>query len=88
MRGQLDENRVWPNHRPMLGDALQSRHPAQRRQAVQLLARTEITLKQEYGQSVWADLEGLSPLPCDKALADVFRHGLSEIVTAFIRLHL
>ncbi|MGS9159822.1 DNA polymerase III subunit delta, partial [Salmonella enterica subsp. enterica serovar Infantis] len=48
---------------------------AQRRQAVQLLTRTELTLNQEHGQSVWADLEGLSLLLCHKALADVFIEG-------------
>ncbi|MDI4701644.1 hypothetical protein MJL33_26190, partial [Salmonella enterica subsp. enterica serovar Kentucky] len=31
--------------------------------------------KQDYGQSVWADLEGLSLLLCHKALADVFIDG-------------
>ena len=50
-------------------------NPAQLRQAVTLLTRTEITLKQDYGQSVWAELEGLSLLLCHKSLADVFIDG-------------
>lgn len=40
-----------------MGDALNRLNPAQLRQAVTLLTRTEITLKQDYGQSVWAELE-------------------------------
>ncbi|EBS1064633.1 DNA polymerase III subunit delta [Salmonella enterica] len=75
LRALFDKYRVWQNRRPMIGDALQRLHPAQLRQAVQLLTRTEITLKQDYGQSVWADLEGLSLLLCHKALADVFIDG-------------
>ncbi|MBR7476006.1 DNA polymerase III subunit delta, partial [Klebsiella pneumoniae] len=43
--------------------------------AVQLLMRAELTLKQDYGQSLWAELESLSLLLCHKALADVFIDG-------------
>ena len=59
----------------MIGDALNRLTPAQLRQAVQLLTRTELTLKQDYGQSVWAELEGLSLLICHNALAEVFIDG-------------
>lgn len=59
----------------MMGDALNRLTPAQLRQAVTLLTRTEITLKQDYGQSVWGELEGLSLLLCHKSLADVFIDG-------------
>lgn len=39
---------------------------------MQLLTQTELTLKQDYGQSVWAELEGLSLLLCHKPLADAY----------------
>lgn len=41
------------------GQALNRLSQPQLRQAVQLLTRTELTLKQDYGQSVWAELEGV-----------------------------
>ena len=47
----------------------------QLRQAVTLLSHAELTLKQDYGQSVWAELESLSLLLCHKALPDVFIDG-------------
>lgn len=75
LRTLFDKHRVWQNRRGMIGDALNRLTPAQLRQAVQLLTRTEITLKQDYGQSVWAELEGLSLLICHKALAEVFIDG-------------
>ncbi|MEI6945476.1 DNA polymerase III subunit delta, partial [Escherichia coli] len=59
----------------MMGEALNRLSQPQLRQAVQLLTRTELTLKQDYGQSVWAVLEGLSLLLCHKPLADVFIDG-------------
>jgi len=75
LRTLFDKHRVWQNRRGMIGDALNRLSPAQLRQAVQLLTRTELTLKQDYGQSVWAELEGLSLLICHKALAEVFIDG-------------
>ena len=75
LRTLFDKHRVWQNRRGMMGDALNRLNPAQLRQAVTLLTRTEITLKQDYGQSVWAELEGLSLLLCHKSLADVFIDG-------------
>lgn len=75
LRTLFDKHRVWQNRRGMIGDALNRLSPTQLRQAVQLLTRTEITLKQDYGQSVWAELEGLSLLICHKALAEVFIDG-------------
>ena len=75
LRTLFDKHRVWQNRRSMIGDALNRLTPAQLRQAVQLLTRTELTLKQDYGQSVWAELEGLSLLICHNALAEVFIDG-------------
>ncbi|MGS6321389.1 DNA polymerase III subunit delta, partial [Enterobacter hormaechei] len=45
------------------------------RQALQLLIPAQLTLKQHYGQSVWAEVESVSLLLCHKALADVFIDG-------------
>ena len=75
LRTLFDKHHIWQNRRGMIGDALNRLSPTQLRQAVQLLTRTEITLKQDYGQSVWAELEGLSLLICHKALAEVFIDG-------------
>ena len=75
LRALFDKHRVWQNRRGMMGEALNRLSQTQLRQAVQLLTRTELTLKQDYGQSVWAELEGLSLLLCHKPLADVFIDG-------------
>ena len=66
LRALFDKHRVWQNRRGMMGEALNRLSQPQLRQAVQLLTRTELTLKQDYGQSVWAELEGLSLLLCHK----------------------
>lgn len=44
----------------------------QLQQAVRLLTQVEITLKQDYGQSVWSELESLAMLLCGKALPEAF----------------
>lgn len=75
LRALFDKHRVWQNRRGMMGEALNRLSQTQLRQAVQLLTRTELTLKQDYGQSVWAELEGLSLLLCHKPTADVFIDG-------------
>lgn len=75
LRSLFDKHRVWQNRRAMVGEAVNRLSSAQLRQAVTLLSHTELTLKQDYGQSVWAELESLSLLLCHKALADVFIDG-------------
>lgn len=75
LRALFDKHRVWQNRRGMMSEALNRLSQPQLRQAVQLLTRTELTLKQDYGQSVWAELEGLSLLLCHKPTADVFIDG-------------
>lgn len=75
LRNLFDKHRVWQNRRTLLTDALNRLSEDQLRQAVSLLAQIELTLKQDYGQSVWQELEGLSLLVCHKALPDVFIHG-------------
>ncbi len=75
LRALFDKYRVWQNRRGIVGDALNRLSENQLRQAVTLLSRAELTLKQDYSQSVWSDLESLSLLLCHKALADIFIDG-------------
>lgn len=75
LRALFDKHRVWQNRRAVTTEALNRLSHAQLRQAVHLLSRTELTVKQDYGQSVWAELEGISLLLCHKTLADVFIEG-------------
>ncbi|SNY78437.1 DNA polymerase III subunit delta [Enterobacter sp. CC120223-11] len=75
LRALFDKHRVWQNRRPLFTEALNRLSQEQLRHAVALLARTELTLKQDYGQSIWAELDGLSLLLCHKNLPDVFFEG-------------
>jgi len=75
LRNLFDQHRVWQNRRGLMTDALHRMSEDQLRQGVSLLSQIELTLKQDYGQSVWQELEGLSLLLCHKALPDVFIHG-------------
>jgi DNA polymerase III, delta subunit len=75
LRTLFDKHRVWQNRRAMVGEAINRLSGPQLRQAVTLLTHAELTLKQDYGQSIWAELESLSLLLCHKALADVFIDG-------------
>jgi len=68
LRVLFDQHRVWQNRRALFSDALQRLSLLQIRQAIQLLTRLEITLKQDYGQRLWPELETLSLLLCNKAL--------------------
>lgn len=72
LRALFDKQRVWQNRRPLITDALNRLSDDALWQAVRLLSRAERTLKQDYSQSVWMELESLSLLLCHKALPDVF----------------
>ncbi|EPF18429.1 DNA polymerase III subunit delta [Cedecea davisae] len=72
LRTLFDQQRVWQNRRQLVTEALNRVSSEQLYQAVRLLTRVELTLKQDYGQSVWEDLEGLSLLICHKALPEIF----------------
>jgi DNA polymerase-3 subunit delta len=72
LRTLFDQHKVWQNRRPLVTQALQRLSSAQLQQAVQLLTQIELTLKQDYGQSVWPELETLSMLLCGKPLATSF----------------
>lgn len=75
LRSLFDQHRVWQNRRGLLTEALTRLNDDQLWQAVRLLTQIELTLKQDYGQSVWAELDSLSLLLCHKPLADIFIDG-------------
>lgn len=68
LRTLFDQHKVWQNRRSLITQALQRLSGQQLQQAVHLLAQLEITVKQDYGQSVWSGLEALSMLICGKPL--------------------
>ncbi|QSD33880.1 DNA polymerase III subunit delta [Pectobacterium brasiliense] len=72
LRTLFDQQKVWQNRRDLLTQALQRLSLQQLQQAVRLLTQVEITLKQDYGQSVWSELESLAMLLCSKALPEAF----------------
>ncbi|MEQ6967513.1 DNA polymerase III subunit delta [Pectobacterium polaris] len=72
LRTLFDQQKVWQNRRDLLTQALQRLSLQQLQQAVRLLTQVEITLKQDYGQSVWSELESLAMLLCGKALPESF----------------
>jgi len=72
IRTLFDQHRVWQNRRPLFSEALQCLSARQLSQAIHLLTRIELTLKQDYGQSVWSDLETLSLLICQRGFPEHF----------------
>ncbi|ACT12233.1 DNA polymerase III subunit delta [Pectobacterium aroidearum] len=72
LRTLFDQQKVWQNRRDLLTQALQRLSLQQLQQAVRLLTQVEITLKQDYGQPVWSELESLAMLLCGKALPEAF----------------
>ncbi|MGE9550841.1 DNA polymerase III subunit delta [Erwinia amylovora] len=74
LRTLFDQHRVWQNRRPLFSEALQRLSAKQLAQAINLLMRIELTLKQDYGQSVWSELETLSLLLCTKSFPESFCH--------------
>lgn len=72
LRTLFDQHKVWQNRRNLITQALQRLTSGQLQQAVQLLTRIELTLKHDYGHSVWPELETLSMLLCGKPLPTNF----------------
>lgn len=68
LRTLFDQQKVWQNRRNLITQALQRLSGQQLQQAVHLLTQIEITLKKDYGQSIWSELETLSMLLCGKPL--------------------
>ncbi|OMQ25538.1 DNA polymerase III subunit delta [Serratia oryzae] len=75
LRTLFDQHKVWQNRRSLITQALQRLSGQQLQQAVRLLAQIEVTLKQDYGQPVWPELETLSMLICGKPLTTSFSDG-------------
>ncbi|MEI2266922.1 DNA polymerase III subunit delta [Erwinia sp. CGal63] len=75
LRTLFDQHRVWQNRRPLLTEALQRLTAKQLAQAISLLTRIELTLKQDYGQAIWNELETLSLLLCTASFPEAFCDG-------------
>ncbi|WP_394549808.1 DNA polymerase III subunit delta [Pantoea sp. SGAir0180] len=74
LRTLMDQQRIWQNRRPLFTEALQRLDAARLQQAIHLLTQIEITLKQDYGQSVWPQLQTLSMLIANRAFPASFAH--------------
>lgn len=68
----FDQQKIWKNRRSLISAALTRLSPAQLRQAVHLLTRCELILKQDYTQNIWPQLEALSLLLTQAALPEIF----------------
>lgn len=72
LRTLFDQHRVWQNRRPQYSEALQRLSPKRLAQAIHRLSCIELTLKQDYGQSVWTEMETLSLLLCQTSFPENF----------------
>ncbi|MDF2783994.1 MAG: holA [Pantoea eucrina] len=62
LRALMDQQRIWQNRRALFTGALQRLDAERLHQAIHLLAELELTMKQDYGQNLWPQLETLSLL--------------------------
>ncbi|MGK2946575.1 MAG: DNA polymerase III subunit delta [Candidatus Malihini olakiniferum] len=69
LRILFDQHKVWKNRRALLTQALQRLNAHQLQQAMHLLTQLELTLKQDYSQPIWPEIETLTLLLCGKALS-------------------
>lgn len=67
LRTLMDQQRIWQNRRALFSEALQRLDALRLQRALHLLTRVELTLKQDYGQQVWSQLETLTLLLCSRA---------------------
>ncbi|ARD39093.1 DNA polymerase III subunit delta [Edwardsiella ictaluri] len=74
LRTLFDKHKVWQNRRPLLTQAMQTLSLPQLHQAVALLSQCEQIIKQDFGQSVWPQLESLTLLLCGKTLPESMLH--------------
>ncbi|NQS86782.1 DNA polymerase III subunit delta [Pantoea allii] len=74
LRTLMDQQRIWQNRRNLFTEALQRLDAARLQQAIHLLMQIEITLKQDYGQSVWPQLQTLSMLIANRAFPASLAH--------------
>lgn len=66
LRTLMDLQRIWQNRRALFTEALQRLDGARLQRAIHLLTQIELTLKQDYGQRIWPQLETLSLLLCHR----------------------
>ncbi|WP_210514728.1 DNA polymerase III subunit delta [Pantoea ananatis] len=74
LRTLMDQQRIWQNRRNLFTEALQRLDASRLKQAIHLLMQTELTLKQDYGQSVWPQLQTLSMLIANRAFPASLAH--------------
>ncbi|KYP96315.1 DNA polymerase III subunit delta [Sodalis-like endosymbiont of Proechinophthirus fluctus] len=75
MRTLFDHYKVWQNRRPLLTKALERLTLPQLRDAIALMTRIELALKQDYSYPVWSDLNALALLLCGKTLPAAMLYG-------------
>ncbi|MCW0311606.1 DNA polymerase III subunit delta [Pantoea ananatis] len=75
LRTLMDQQRIWQNRRNLFTEAHQRLDASRLQQAIHLLMQIELTLKQDYGQSVWPQLQTLSMLIANRA----FPAGLAHV---------
>lgn len=66
LRTLMDQQRIWQNRRALFMDALQRLDARRLQRAIHLLAEIELSMKQDYGQNLWPQLETLSLLLCHR----------------------
>ena len=74
LRTLMDQQRIWQNRRALFTDALQRLDATRLQRAIHLLSQIEITLKQDYGQPVWPQLQTLTLLLSSRAFPTSFAH--------------
>jgi DNA polymerase-3 subunit delta len=72
LRTLFDQHKIWQNRRNLLTQALQRLSLATLTQGIEQLCRIEVILKQDYGQSVWRELEQLTMMLCGTPLLNGF----------------
>lgn len=74
LRTLMDQQRIWQNRRALFTEALQRLDAVRLQRAIHLLSQIEITLKQDYGQPVWPQLQTLTLLLSSRAFPASFAH--------------
>jgi len=74
LRTLMDQQRIWQNRRALFTEALQRLDAARLQRAIHLLSQIEVTLKQDYGQPVWPQLQTLTLLLSSRAFPTSFAH--------------
>ncbi|MGK2960252.1 MAG: DNA polymerase III subunit delta [Candidatus Malihini olakiniferum] len=69
LRHLFDQHKVWQNRRMLLTQSLKRLNAHQLQQAIRLLTRLELAIKQDYNQPIWPEIETLTLLLCGKSLS-------------------